>query len=91
MERVSQAYELSHSIFNRKILYIHFDQQKSGPLKPVRGKGGASAPVASPLPMGLAFVNDFFTIEEFMLVVAPVMGNQGKMAENSKICTAISF
>ena len=27
-----------------------------------RGGGVASAPVAPPLPMGLAFVNEFFTI-----------------------------
>ena len=72
---MSQAYELSHSIFNRTILNIHFDQQKSGSLGPVgevgkKGGGGASAAVAPPLPKSLAFVNYFFTLEEFILVVA---------------------
>ena len=28
VERMRQAYELSHSIFNRTILYIQFDQLK---------------------------------------------------------------
>ena len=62
---MSQAYEFSHSNFNRTTRYIHFDEQKSvyGPLEHVgRGGGVASAPVAPPLPMGLAFVNAFFTI-----------------------------
>ena len=33
-------------------------------------EGGASAPVAPPLPTSLAFVNYFFTLEEFILTVA---------------------
>ena len=75
VERVRQAYELSRSIFNRTILYIHFDQLKKwvsgtcGEVGKGRGGGGASAPVAPPLPTRLAFVNYFFTLEEFILTV----------------------
>ena len=35
-----------------------------------KGRRGASAPVAPPLPTSLAFVNYFFTLEEFILTVA---------------------
>ena len=90
VERVSQAYELSHSIFNRTILNIHFDQQKSGSLEPVGevGKGGASAPVAPPLPTSLAFVNYFFHFRG-VHSHSCIMGNHGKMAGYWKIFIGI--
>ena len=68
MERGSQACDLFYNIFNfttqlvnwnRTILLLHFVlnpwsiKNKSGPMAPVEGGGGASAPVAPPLPTGL--------------------------------------
>ena len=92
VERVSQAYKLSHSIFNRTILYIHFDQQKSGSLKRVGevGKkgGGTSAPVAATLPTSLAFVNCFFYFRG-VHSHSCIMGNHGQMAGYWKIFIGI--
>ena len=91
LERVSQAYELSHSIFNRTILNIHFDQQKSGSLEPVGevGKGGdARAPVTPPLPTSLAFLNYFFHFRG-VHSRSCIMGNHGKMAGYWKIFIGI--
>ena len=87
VERVSQAYELSH----RTILNIHFDRQKSGSLEPVGevgGGGGASAPVEPPLPTSLAFVNYFFHFRG-VHSRSCIMGNHGKMAGYWKIFIGI--
>ena len=82
VERVSQAFELSHSIFNRTILYIHFDQLKkwvSGTCGGGgEGEGGASAPVAPPLLTSLALVNYFFYFRG-VHSHSCIMGNHGKM------------
>ena len=90
VERVRQAYELSHSIFNRTILNIHFDQQKVGlwNLWGRWGRGGASAPVAPPLPTSLAFVNYFFHFRGVHSRSCS-MGNHGKMAGYWKIFIGI--
>ena len=66
MERVSQAYEFSHSnfIIEQHATFTLMNKKVYMDLWNMWGRGGgvASAPVAPPLPMGLAFVNDFFTI-----------------------------
>ena len=64
VERVRQAYELSHSIFNGTILNIHFDQQKSGSLEPVGevGKGGCERTRRSPSPYEPGFCKLFFSL-----------------------------
>ena len=58
MERVSQAYEFSHSNFNRTTRYIHFDEQKSvyGPLEHVgKGRWGCERTRRTPSPYGSGF------------------------------------
>ena len=66
VERVRQAYELSHSIFNRTILNIHFDQQKSGSLEPVgevgKGGGGCERTRRTPSPCEPGFCKLFFSL-----------------------------
>ena len=80
VERVSQAFELSHSIFNRTILYIHFDQLKKwvscgggG-----EGEGGCERTRRTPSPYKPGFCKLFFYFRGIHSHSC-IMGNNGKM------------